>query len=262
MRKLFNVGHEQGTSTNRFIRGQNQKFNLFGPLAIAAIGDLPRPLISRSIRINMHRQPSEKRKIDLNDNAWSGAQMVNWSFAESVKSGAIVLNPNPDMPEGLSNRAADNWRVLISIADALGHGDEAREAAVALSARRAQDIKVMFLMDTREVFEQRGIDRIWRCDLDKALLDLEDGEWEEFRGVKGDAAPHKLRESEITVILREFGIRSRSVWPPHRDANTKSRKGYYREQFEPVWASYQCSKPGTTAQFSKVKYLNRHNVGT
>jgi hypothetical protein len=67
-------------------------------------------------------------------------------------------------------------------------------------------------------------------------------------------------------MLREFGIRARSIWPAHRDPKTKSRKGYYREQFEKAWASY-CPTPrhpksGTTAHINKIKYLNRHNDGT
>jgi hypothetical protein len=74
----------------------------------------------------MQRQPpgSQKRPTDVNDMAWIAAQTQNYAFAEGVKSGVITLNPNPEMPKELSNRAADNWRVLISIGDALGHGAE------------------------------------------------------------------------------------------------------------------------------------------
>jgi hypothetical protein len=171
MRRLFNAGHKQGGSTDRHIKGENRKFNLFGPLAIGAIGDLPRPLMSRSIEIGMQRQPpgTRKRPIDDQDPAWGVAQTVNYTFGEMVKSGSIVLNPTPDMPKELSNRAADNWRVLIAIADALGHGTEAREAAIALSARRPQDIRVIALEDTRIILDQRGTDRIWTSDLYNAL---------------------------------------------------------------------------------------------
>ena len=38
------------------------------------------------------------------------------------------------MPPALRNRAADDWQVLISIADSLGYGEDARAAAVALTA--------------------------------------------------------------------------------------------------------------------------------
>jgi hypothetical protein len=135
MRSVFNAGHKQGGSTVRIVNGRQRKFNLYGPLAIAAIGELPPPGMSRSIIINMQRQPpdNQKKPIDENDRAWIGAQMQNHAFGEACKSGAITLNPNPKMPPELSNRAADNWRVLIAIGDALGHGIEAREAAIGTS---------------------------------------------------------------------------------------------------------------------------------
>jgi hypothetical protein len=149
---------------------------------------------------------------------------------------------------------------LISIGDALGHGTEARAAAVAHSSRRPQDIKVVLLMTIREVFNQRGIDRIRGCDLVEAVIEYDD-ELEEFRDVTGDGSPHRLRQSEMSAMLRAFGITPRSIWPLHRDAKSKSHKGYRIEQFEKVWRAY-CPEPGTPAHSNKVKYLNRHNAGT
>jgi hypothetical protein len=43
------------------------------------------------------------------------------------------------MPPQLRDRAADNWRPLLSIADALGHGEDARAAAIALCAKRPDE---------------------------------------------------------------------------------------------------------------------------
>ena len=49
---------------------------------------------------------------------------------QSVCSGPtrLQLAPDPAMPKGLRGRAADNWRVLLSIADAYGE-DGARGRA-------------------------------------------------------------------------------------------------------------------------------------
>ena len=56
------------------------------------------------------------------------------------------------MPPALRNRAADNWRILISIADSLGYGEDARAAAVALSADRPdEDAGVVLLTDIRTI---------------------------------------------------------------------------------------------------------------
>jgi hypothetical protein len=253
MRRLFNAGHKWGGSVDRTIGGRRRKFQLYGPMAIAAIGALPAPLMSRSIIINMQRQPPDARtdRIDFNDPAFVATLEQNRKFATTCQ-----LNPNPEMPPQLTNRAADNWRPLIAIADALGRGDEAREAAIALSGSRSEDILVALLIDIRTIFERRGIDWIWGDELVDALIELNEATWSEFRGAKDDGTPHKLRQGEVAAMLRSFKIRSRSIWPSHRGPGDSSRKGYRREQFEQAWAAY-CPPAGTPAHRSKVKYLHR-----
>jgi Protein of unknown function (DUF3631) len=59
----------------------------------------------------------------------------------------LALNCHPQMPP-LHDRAADNWRPLLSIADALGHTEDARVAAVALCGKRPdEDAGVLLLSD-------------------------------------------------------------------------------------------------------------------
>jgi Protein of unknown function (DUF3631) len=68
-------------------------------------------------------------------------------------------DPRPDVP--LRNRPADNWRVPLSIADSLGHSEDARAAAVALSKDRPdEDAGVVLLTDIRGVFGKLDTDRI------------------------------------------------------------------------------------------------------
>jgi hypothetical protein len=43
LRSLFNSGHRQGGSINRFVGGRPQRYRTFAPLAVAAIGMLPLP---------------------------------------------------------------------------------------------------------------------------------------------------------------------------------------------------------------------------
>jgi hypothetical protein len=151
------------------------------------------------------------------------------------------------MPPQLSNRAADNWGP-----DALGRGVEAREAAIALSASRSEDLRVVLLT----TFDQKGSDRIWGTELLETLWELDDAPWTEFRGLRDDGTPHKLRQGELAAMLRSFGIRSKSIWPAHRAPGISSRKGYLREHFEEVWHAY-CPAAGTPAHPGKIPYLNR-----
>jgi Protein of unknown function (DUF3631) len=62
------------------------------------------------------------------------------------------------MPPSLRNRAADNWRILLSIADDLGHGEDARGAAIALCANRPDEDPGVILLNDIRVFDTMGVD--------------------------------------------------------------------------------------------------------
>jgi hypothetical protein len=159
------------------------------------------------------------------------------------------------MPEGLRNRPADNWRILLSIADACGPawGELAREAAVALSKGQDEDFGVMLLSDIRDVFDRRPtVDRLASAVLVADLIEMPHALWSEWRGPRDDQTPRKLSQGEMARMLSPFGIRPKTVWAPRRGTRGRSAKGYHRRQFEAAWASY-CN--GTPAQHSNVRYL-------
>jgi Protein of unknown function (DUF3631) len=134
LRSLFNSGHRRGGSIDRFVGGRPQRYRTFAPLAVAAIGMLPLPLLHRSVVIKMQRSGAPLRRLDE-------ASLVFRITRTAIEKWATncSLVPDPEMPPALRNRAADNWRPLLSIADALGYAAEARTAAVAVSANRPDE---------------------------------------------------------------------------------------------------------------------------
>jgi hypothetical protein len=178
LRSLFNSGHRRGGGINRFVGGRPQRYRTFAPLAVAAIGMLPLPLLHRSVLINMQRSGAQLRRLDEGSLEFHLVRQGIQKWAARC-----TLAPDPEMPPGLRNRAADNWRVLLSIADDLGYGKDARSAAVTLNAGRPdEDPGVILLTDIRTVFQARGVDRIASSALIEALLGLEAGFWSEWRG--------------------------------------------------------------------------------
>ncbi len=152
---------------------------------------------------------------------------------------------------------ADNWRVLFSIADDLGHGNEARAAARVLRSRRSDDDPGVVLLDNiRAIFVTRGIDRVFGSALVSALHEFEDGQWSEWQGLKSDRPPHKLTQPELAGLLRPFGIRPRTIYPIPRRPEDRSARGYLRSQFEAAWRVY-CHAAETPAPPSKITYLRR-----
>jgi hypothetical protein len=163
-----------------------------------------------------------------------------------------TLARDPEMPSALRDRAADNWRVLLAIADDLGHGDAARSAAIKLSSNCLyEDAGVKLLSDIRSVFQLLGKDRIASAVLVEALLGLDDGIWGEWRGPNDDRLPRKLSQSELARLLRPFQIRSKTIWPARRGPRERSKRGYLRNEFEPAWRAY-CPPADTPTQASKI----------
>jgi Protein of unknown function (DUF3631) len=252
LRAIFNAGHRRGGVISRFVGGRSQRFPVHAPLAVAAIGTLPLPIMHRAITIYMRRHaPSDAVLQPLEEFSpvfpAARTEISKWAATCS-------FDLNPEMPSQLRNRAADNWRVLFSIADNLGHGEAARAAAVALNADRMdEDPGVVLLTDIRTVFEAADIDHISSAALVEALIAL-DSLWDDWRGPHDDRPPRKLTQSELARLLRPFGIRPHTIWPAQRRAGAKSSKGYSRSQFEAAWAAY-CSPAGTPAQPRKIIHL-------
>ena len=131
---VLNKGHQRGGAVPRVHKNGIIWWPVFGPVAFAGIGSLPATLSSRSIIIKMFRQDPDVKieRLDLNNLA----QMQELAFIMEMATDwaeKVKLDTNPAMPKFIG-RQANKWRVLFAIADNLGRGDIAREAASKLSA--------------------------------------------------------------------------------------------------------------------------------
>jgi hypothetical protein len=260
LRTLFNSGHRKGGVMSSMDRGETRKFQVFAPLALAlpdTMGGLPRTLNSRCITLTMQRADRSRqlRRFDVNhpDPALDAVYRQILLWRRDLNS----LNPDPEMPSSIGNRIADNWRPLISIADSLGWSEQARDAMLKFAAEfQDADARITLLNDLRKVFNISGLDRISSSTLLNELHEMHDGDWKEFLGARGEQQPHRLRDSELASMLRDFRIKPRTIWPPNRNTASKSTKGYLRSQFEQAWRMY-CDDGDTPAQPSNVKSLRR-----
>jgi len=257
LRAVLNSGHRRDGKITRYINETVVKFSTFAPVALAVIGSLPLPLMHRSIVIRMERAPETAtltRFDELNPDIMHDCSTVHREVMRWARQ--CTLDLDPPIPTELRNRAADNWRVLLSIADAFGSewGKRAREAAVAMSkTHQDEDFAVLLLSDIRDIFNRHPtVDRLASAVVVAELCELPDGIWSEWRGLKEDQVPRRFTQGNLALLLRPFSIRPKTIWPARRGMNDKAAKGYYRQQFEKAWAAY-CA--GTSAQASKVRYL-------
>ena len=151
------------------------------PKAIALIGDLPATLRDRSLKIGLRRklpketvEPLEGLALDVL------AGLRDRAAAWAAASLARLVNARPAMSPEITNRAANNWRPLLSIADVAGGRwpELARNVAVSTSATDPNIAPgVTLLGDIRTVFQDTKQDRIMTTDLIERLIKMNDRPW-------------------------------------------------------------------------------------
>ena len=150
---------------------------------------------------------------------------------------------DPAVPERLDDRAADNWRPLLAIADEAG-GDwpaEARRTALALSGARDESDGsrgVLLLSDLRDLFRERRTDRLPTAEIVEALVGREDRPGPEL-------PPHgqPLTARGVALLLKPFGVLPGSIRLP----NGKTPKGYTREALADAFLRYLPPSGSATA---------------
>ena len=192
LRGILNSGHRQGGSVLRIV-GEDlepRSFSTYSACAIALIGKLPETLTDRSVPIPLRRrrpdEPIEAFRFDRTGPLDRIArQAIRWARDNADR----VCGADPDMPADVFNRAADNWRPLLAIADAADAGwpDRARRAVNAAGAAAGdhdQSVRVTLLADIEAIFAERGVDRLASADLVEGLVAIEGHPWAEWKAGK------------------------------------------------------------------------------
>ena len=221
LRGILNSGHTKAAANvirNVEVNGQHKprRFSTWAPKAIATIRDLADTLEDRSIIITLQRKPKTAaverlRKRDSEEFATLRRKAARWAADNFDK----LKDPEPAIPDALNDRAADNWRPLLAIADLAG-GDwprRARDAAHLLSGEQDDSaVNVELLADIRTAFGDDR-DEMKSADLVAALVADPERPWAEWR-----AASHLPRSNSP-------GCSSRSASPPRRCTLPGSRTG-------------------------------------
>lgn len=217
-------------------------YSTWAPKVICAIGDLPDTIADRAIVVRLHRRRRNER-IERTDRralaALDPLRRKAWRWARDNE--AALTGADPPIPPELDDRAADNWRPLLAIADRVGGEwpERARRAAVALSALRAdaETVGIMLLGDLRTIWAERGEpDRIGSGDLVGALRLIEGRPWAEWGRDGRGLTPHGLAR-----LLAPYGVRP-------RPGPSGTARGYYRVDLADLWDRYLPIPPATTAE--------------
>lgn len=239
---MINSGHTRATAQVIRCVGDAQEptvFSTWCPKVLAGIGNPRDTIVDRSIRITMARKASgdtvSSIRRDQIRQVCAPLRQQARRWVDDI--GAQLRTVEPTMPAGLHDRAADNWRPLLALADLAG-GDwpsRARAAAVALARADGDDepLGVQLLSDLRDLFTDMQVARVPSKTALEKLVALEDRPWATWGKHDKPMTGHALAR-----LLQPFGIRPGI----YRDGATV-RKGYLTEDFTEAWRRYVPSTP-------------------
>lgn len=246
LRALLNAGYRRGATVARVV-GEGKKmrverFPVFAATALAAIGDLPDTIESRAIVIPMRRRAPDESVSSFRRRYVNGQaeELRGWLAQWGGEFADHLAEAEPEMPEGVTDRAADIWEPLLAIADLAGDewAHRAREAAVyVVKGRVAEDqsVGVRLLVDVKAVMD--GHDRIASKVLCDKLNELEESPWGGWSDGKG------ISQRDLAKRLKTYGVESKNVRLP--DGSTP--KGYVRADFVDPWSRYLREGSATSA---------------
>jgi len=236
-RAMLNAGHRKGATAGRCVIVGNEvkteDFPAYCAVAIAGLGYLPDTIISRSIRIGLHRRSAHEPIEQFRDRLVNGdvtilREKISTLMEDLYKS---MDGYYPEFPEGVENRDADVWEPLLIIADIIGGSwpQRARAAATYLVKKSKEvplSLNLRLLKDIRLIWGDRS--KMSTQQIIDELGELEEAAWNEInRG-------HPMTTADLGKRLRNYDIKTTVL----NLGGARSVRGYYREDMQEIWLRY------------------------
>ena len=257
LRGVLNAGHRRGGQIIRTVGDDHEprQFSTWTPAAIAMIGRLPDTLEDRSVSLALRRcRPTEKVQQFRNERAQNLKQTARKIARWCGDNRQALAASDPDTGM-LINRAADNWRPLLAIADLAGGDWPKRARAVAEAAEAAkqdQSKRTLVLSDIRDFFAARPeVDRAGSAELTEALGAMESRPWSEWRSGK------PITPAALARLLGPF-----EIIPGTKRVGDKTFKGYLRSDFAEAFATYLPDQNVTASQTNNERHCDASQAVT
>jgi hypothetical protein len=235
LRGLLNAGHRRSGVAYRCVgEGTRQEvaaFPAYAAVALAGLGQLPDTILTRSIVIRMRRRaPHEhvepyRARIHEPEGKKLGQQLGDWAAAATeAMSGSW-----PEMPPGVTDRPADVWEPLLTVADAARGPwpDRARAACTWLvrdNADRGISLGIRLLADLRSIFDSART--MSTGEILTQLHALDAAPWADLKGAPLDARG-------LSRLLAPYDVE-----PVKVKTDGRSLQGYRADHLADAWARY------------------------
>jgi Sec-independent protein translocase protein TatA len=223
MSGLLNAGHARGGTVIRTV-GEDfepRAFHVYGPIAYAWLVKrgmhVSETLEDRSITIELRRRLPEEAITRLRSTRTGHLHELGRRVARWVGDHKTALaDADPEMPEELNDRAQDNWRPLIAIADAMSAdlGQKTRDAAKRIEAETIgggeEDASIIALADVAAIVRNKiqnqspnavRLKAIASSELVTLLVAMAERPWSEWR--RGQP----LTQNSLARLLKPYGLK-------------------------------------------------------
>jgi putative DNA primase/helicase len=239
LRGIMNSGHTRETAYILRCAPETHEPQLipcFGARVLAMIKRPPDTILDRAITIELRRRRADEPIARLRqdrlraEHAPLRRQWRRWAddHLDAVRAA------DPALPSGLHDRATDNWRALVVVADLAGGPwpGRARQAAVSLAGGdEPESVSVELLADLQSIFVERDVDVLASADMVAALVALPDRRWADW------SHGRPLTAAKLARLLWPYGIAPIDV-----KISGKNLKRYPRRALEDAWTRYVPSK--------------------
>jgi len=247
MRGIINSGHTRRGAFTVRVEGdavrEPRKFTTWTPMLVAMIGTPPATVLDRSVTLTLQRRKPdehvERLPRDLFERMASTRRCaMRWAQDHADKIG----DAEPIVPAVGNDRAEDNWRTLLAVADTLGGAwpKRARDAMWCLETGEASragdesDLHTELLRDVTAILASRPDMKVLPSSLLVSRLnELDERPWPTISKIGKELDARRLAQ-----MLGKFGLRSGT-----RRIGGDTLKGYSCEAIEKVIARYLPASP-------------------
>jgi putative DNA primase/helicase len=243
LRGVINSGHNRRSANILRVVEEGGKqvvkrFPTWAPKAIAMIKDLPDTLQDRSVAIRLRRKLPGETVARFRADRVRHLEDINRRSARWAADNLEALRAiDAETPNGLHDRAADNWRFLLGIAEHIGGDckDNAQAACMAIEGVNVEaDVEtevsdgVKLLVDCKTIFEERNAKELSAKEIIASLVTMEESHWADYRAGK------VITEKAFANLLKPFGVKS------ERESKGvgKGKKVWRKEAFIDAWKRY------------------------
>lgn len=248
LRGILNAGHTRASAYVIRLCGNDyepRRFSVWCPMLIAMIKLPPDTIVDRSVVIQMRRKMPGESVAKLPVSFRDDCRMIRQKLTRWAADHAGRLEQHPTVPHHLNDRTVDNWTPLFSITNAIGRQWTGRlEKSFRLLTVDDEDESIgpLILRDIRQVFNDKGIDRIFSDDLVTALVEMDESPWAEWnRG-------RPISKNTLARLLKPFKVYSERI-----RIGYDNKRGYLESRFIDAFARYLSDSPISAGTMEQPK---------